>query len=213
MPAGTRATPQAPASISSCSLGVRQRISLPLSLSVLLFPSPSQHGGLRASHVSCGMRNPSWIHHVCVSLGLHLLTKVNQRRYTRSSAAEQKDEARDRFRNHVRRLGLLQRKSAMPESTRSSVSINYSPHWRYACIPSSNRASTRGSRVTSLADVISTRELSYTMIKLAFDPFPVSRISGSLCVLELIAGWMRVHQAFASRCTIACIALADRPRR
>lgn len=35
MPAGTRATPQAPASISSCSLGVRQRIypSLFLSLS------------------------------------------------------------------------------------------------------------------------------------------------------------------------------------
>lgn len=35
MPAGTRATPQAPASISPCSLGVRQRISPSLSLALL----------------------------------------------------------------------------------------------------------------------------------------------------------------------------------
>lgn len=35
MPAGTRATPQAPASISPCSLGVRQRICPSLSLALL----------------------------------------------------------------------------------------------------------------------------------------------------------------------------------
>lgn len=35
MPAGTRATPQASASISSCSLGARQRICLSLSLLVI----------------------------------------------------------------------------------------------------------------------------------------------------------------------------------
>jgi hypothetical protein len=109
MPAGTRATPQAPASISSCSLGVRQRISLSLSFS---FPRPRSTGGLRASHVSCGMRNPSWIHHVCVSLGLHLLTKVNQQRYI-SLVGRAKGRGAIVSGLDVRRVGILQRDSAM----------------------------------------------------------------------------------------------------
>lgn len=49
--------PQALASISSCSLGIRQRICLSLSLSLCA-------RGFQSSHVSYGMRNSNWIHHV-----------------------------------------------------------------------------------------------------------------------------------------------------